>query len=73
VTIEDRQNFLSTISEFSQATSLSQEDISKAISKLVLENTTLEKQMTILLDRLIEVSRTNEFLRETLDKLQKEK
>lgn len=71
MTNEDRQKFLSeNIPEFTQATNLTQEEVLMQIGKLNIDKITGEKQIIILLDRLIEATEANNHLRETLSTLQ---
>jgi hypothetical protein len=67
MTNEDRQNFIQTqLPEFNQAVVISQQEISVAIGQLVIDKLTLEKQITIILDKLIETHSVNDVLRETI-------
>ena len=49
---------------------LTREDVTTAMGSLIMEKLALSKQFTLTIDKLIEVMKTNESLRETLATLQ---
>jgi hypothetical protein len=70
MTNEDRQKFLQTIPGMEQSTNLTQDEVIASFGRKEIEKITLEKQLTIVLDQLMEVTKTNEHLRQTLESLQ---